>query len=383
MPFKKKKAKKKEVEFYSFNKLIKKCPEAKYYMVFSKRSNGKTYDGIHRILEDYVKSGYSHEGVYIRRHEKDIAGKAGERIFKNLECNKFGVNEVERLTDGKFDRIIKYGRDIYLARYDEELDKNIKDSKPFCHMLDISTAGSTKSQGYPFVYTIFFDEFIDINGFYLLDEFVLFMNLISTVVRQDAKVTIFMAANAVSPYCPYFREMGLKHVRDMKAGDIDIYEYDKGLRVAVEYAASEDGEEVSYDSDMYFAFDNPKLNMITKGTWAINSYPHRPVKFTIKDILFTYFIKFEENIYQCEWVLKGNDYFTFIHVKTTDFQKEEKDLIYDTEPSSLYMHSNNILAPKNDLERHVKWFFEMNRVFYQDNEVGEGIMNYLNWCKQH
>ena len=78
MPFKKKKAKKKEVEFYSFNKLIKKCPEAKYYMVFSKRSNGKTYDGIHRILEDYVKSGYNHEGVYIRRHEKDIAGKAGD-----------------------------------------------------------------------------------------------------------------------------------------------------------------------------------------------------------------------------------------------------------------------------------------------------------------
>ena len=85
--------------------------------------------------------------------------------------------------------------------------------------------------------------------------------------------------------------MGLTRVKDMKPGTIDVYQYgEEGkLRVAVEYAeASKEGKK----SDVYFAFDNPKLKMITTGVWEIDIYPHCPYKYKPKDIQFTYFIKF-------------------------------------------------------------------------------------------
>src|SRR5699024_5250425 len=120
-----------------------------------------------------------------------------------------------------------------------------------------------KSTAYPKVKTIFFDEFLT-RQYYLPDEFVTFMNVVSTIVRQRDDVIIFMCGNTVNQYCPYFTEMGLTHVKEMNKGVIEVYKYGESrLKVAVEYAdsISKSGK----PSDVYFAFDNPNLQMITGG----------------------------------------------------------------------------------------------------------------------
>ncbi len=42
----------------------------------------------------------------------------------------------------------------------------------------------------------------------------------------------------------------------------------------------------------------------------------------------------------------------------------------------------HLLKPTTKLGKRVKWFFETYNVFYQNNEVGDSINNYLNICKR-
>ena len=121
-----------------------------------------------------------------------------------------------------------------------------------------------------------------------------------------------MLGNTVNKYSPYFKEMGLKHITEMKPGDIDVYKYgDSSLTVAVEYTKP---NKTGKGSDIYFAFDNPKLTMITGGAWEIDIYPHCPVKYTPAEILFTYFIEFGRDLLQCEIVQHDDLNFTIIHL---------------------------------------------------------------------
>ena len=139
---------------------------------------------------------------------------------------------------------------------------------------------------------------------------------------------------------------------------------------------NKDGKE----SDYYFAFDNPKLSMITGGAWEIDIYPHCPVKYTPADIVFTYFIQFLDDLLQCEIVLHDDMYFTFIHRKTTDIKYPDSDLVYTTEYSPRPNYKRNITIPQTPIERKIAQHFMSDKVFYSDNEVGEIVRNYLIWC---
>ena len=42
----------------------------------------------------------------------------------------------------------------------------------------------------------------------------------------------------------------------------------------------------------------------------------------------------------------------------------------------------NIRKPTNELARRLAEYFKKDKVFYQDNEVGEIVRNYLIFCAQ-
>ncbi|MFV3037454.1 phage DNA encapsidation protein, partial [Klebsiella pneumoniae] len=99
-----------------------------------------------------------------------------------------------------------------------------------------------KSTSFPDIDLIIFDEFLT-NRLYLNDEFILFMNTVSTIVRRREDVKIYMLGNTVNKYCPYFAEMGLEHIPKMTQGTIDVYAYgNSDLTVAVEYCKSPDSK---------------------------------------------------------------------------------------------------------------------------------------------
>ena len=354
-------------KYYSLENILAK--NAQYNIIFGERSNGKTYSVYKYAIEQYAQTGK--QLAIIRRFDEDFRGKRGATMFEAVNTNE----EVKKATKGEWTHIYYYASRWYFCKYED--DKRITNEKPFAYGFSLSAMEHDKSTSYPDVTTVLFDEFLT-RTIYLTDEFVLFMNVLSTIIRDRKDVKIFMLGNTVNKYCPYFGEMGLKHIKDMKIGDIDVYRYgDSNLTVAVEYTPT---NKKGKDSDLYFAFDNPKLSMITGGAWEIDIYPHCPVKFTPNEILFTYFIIFDDSTLQCEIVLHENNCFTFIHPKTGEIKNPESDFVYTPEFSSKPNYRRKITKPVSKLEKKIASFYMTDKVFYANNETGEIVRNYLLWC---
>ena len=357
-------------KFYSLNNILAK--NAQYNIIFGERSNGKTYAVNKYAIERYLQTG--EQLAIVRRWQEDFTGKRGSTMFDSLVSNE----EIYKLSDGKWSGVRYYASKWYLCRWEDDGER-VDDVKPFAYGFAISSMEHDKSTSYPEITTILFDEFIT-RSVYLNDEFVMFLNVVSTIVRHRTNVKIFMLGNTVNKYCPYFAEMGLKHISKMEQSTIDVYNYgNSGLRVAVEYAGST-SKKSTKPSDLYFAFDNPKLNMITSGVWEIDIYPHCPHKFTPRDVVFRYFILFDDNILQAEIVCLPDMTFTFIHQKTTPLKDTEHDIIYSPEFSPRPNYKRKITKPTSEVERRIASYYTTDKVFYQDNEVGEIVRNYLQWC---
>lgn len=358
-------------KYYSLKSILSK--NATYSMIVGERSNGKTYAVLKYAIEQYFKG--NGQLAIVRRWQEDITGARAAQMFNNLIEN----GEITKISKGQYTGIFYYARKFYFCNYDEK-GKPIynPESDLFGYIFALSEMEHNKSNSFPLVNTILFDEFIA-KGLYLQDEFVLFMNTISTIIRLRENVKIFMCGNTVNKFCPYFKEMGLNHVDNMKQGTIDVYTYgDSRLTVAFEYCEYLGAQK---KNNYYFAFDNPKLHMITNGAWELDIYPHCPVKYKPKDIIFIYFILFNGYIFQCEIVQQNNIAFTFIHQKTTELQNPDTDLIFCLDYIPKINYNRNILKPCNKRLDKIAWFYNTGRVYYQDNDVGNNIHNYLQLCK--
>lgn len=354
-------------KYYSLKNILSK--NAQYNMIIGERSNGKTYACLYYGLKEYVNTGKTM--ALIRRWKEDFRGKRGQHMFDALVSN----NAVSKLTKDQYKTVVYYNGQWWLANFDEKTQTYIKDSQPFCYGFSLSDVEHDKSISYPTVTTIVFDEFLT-RGYYLQDEFILFMNTLSTIIRQRDDVKIFMLGNTVNKYCPYFNEMGLSHIKQMVQGTIDVYTYgDSKLKVAVEYCSSLNKK--SKDSDVYFGFDNPRLSMIKTGSWEIPTRPHLPYKYKSTDIVFTFFIVFNDATIQCEVITKDSDIFIYCHMKTTELKYKNTDMVYnmdsDTRPNVRY----SFVKPIDNIDVKILKLFKAQKVFYQSNDVGEIVWNFI------
>lgn len=368
-------AKKEKKVYYSLKDILKK--DAQYNMIFSPRSNGKTFSVLEYGIEQYTHTGG--QMAIIRRWQEDIKGKRASQLFDSL-LNAEDGNHIEKLTKKEWTDIFYNGGKWYFARYTEKGEREHAD-EPFAYAFALSNMEHDKSISYSRVTTIMFDEFLTRSN-YLTDEFVIFMNTLSTIIRQRANVKIFMLGNTINKYSPYFAEMGITHVKDMKQGEIDVYQYGDGkLRVAVEFAEQVKGGK---PSDVYFAFDNPKLAMITGAgsqVWELDLYPHKPCKYAPKDVKFSFFVEFDKDLIQGDVVVLQSMQFIFMHRKTTEIKNPDKDLLYTTEYSCKPNVRRDITKPVYPVEKKIVTLIKDDKVFYQDNEVGEIFRNYCQWCK--
>ena len=360
-----------KIKFYSLDKII--ATNSQYNFILGERSNGKSYACMEMMIKKYAQTG--EQSALLRRWDEDFKGKRGSVMFDAHVSN----GAVEKYTNGRWTGVYYYASKWYFCNTDEDGKRTVA-NEPFCYGFSISAMEHDKSTSYPNITTIVFDEVTSRNG-YLPDEFTLFMNVLSTIIRQRDNVKIFMLGNTVSKVCPYFNEMGLTNIKKMEVGTIDIYTYgDSELRVAVEFCES---NAKSKASNVYFAFNNPHLEMI-KGTgsiWEMDIYPHAPCKWLPKNELFKYFIRFDGELLQCEVVRVEDGIFTFIHRKTTPIKDESKDIIFEPTPSIYPTHFQNIRKPTTPVTKKIASLFTPDRLFYQDNEVGEIVREYLLWCK--
>lgn len=365
-------ARKSKHKYWDINP-IKNIP-SQYKIVFGERSNGKTYGTMLNALDEYFTNGS--QFAYVRRQAEDIKASSMKDLFTAMEHN----SEITRLSGGAWNGITYRSGAFWLLATDMEGQKVVSD-EPIGHVFAISAMEHKKSLSYPKIRNIIFDEFIS-RTIYLHDEFNLFMNVLSTIIRDRDDVTIWMLGNTVSKDCPYFREMRLTNVTKQKKGTIDTYVFDRGevkMVVAVEYTENL----ASKKSDRYFIFDNPKLAMITSGSWEFAMYPHLFEKYRPIQVIFEFFIHYRQTIIHCEVVDGKTGVFIYAHEKTTPIKAVDRDLVYHPDPNNRPNYRVDITRPQYKIEQKIINLIQQERICFQDNEVGEVFNDYLKWCRSH
>lgn len=365
----------KKFDYYNIRHLVKEYPEAYYYIVIGERSNGKTYSALDMALENFFTKG--EQFAYLRRFGEDIRKKQLSNLFSGHIEN----NRILQLSKGEWSSVDYTSGKFRLSRINENQEVEYSEN-PIGFAFDLNSMEHYKSISFPKVTTVIFDEFLSRQS-YLPNEFLLFTNSLSTIIRLRNNVKIFMLGNTVNKYCPYFGEMGLTHIKEQKQGTVDVYNYaDTHLQVVVEYC-SPSSKRGGKQSDVYFAFDNPQLKMITTGEWEIAIYPHLPIKYKPKHVAAQFFVQFDDQLLHGEVITPDNGKpFVFIHEKTTPIQDEDHDIVYCQEAGFQSTRLVGLAHQKDKLSMFIKQCLLESRIFYSTNEVGEIFRNYIMWSDQ-
>lgn len=369
--------------YYSWKPLLEQYPDAKYYMALSERRNGKTYAALDLMLQEYFKTGK--KGVLLRRFKTDFVGQMGDEMIEGL--TRDGL--VEKYSHGEYAGIYHSGTRFYLYKNVEKEVKNgpSKTIREICRdpwlygigIDDMEHGKGSTGDGDRFSY-ILFDEFIS-KRFYLTDEFVLFQNCLATLLSGKSGVKILMAGNTVSKIaCPYFQEMGLDRVKEQPQGTVDVYHYGTtDLEVVVEYAKPRNKSK-AYNE--YFAFNNPKLKMITNGDWEVSVHPHLQERYFQSDKIFDFFVLFDGETMHCE-VVQKKDIFIFVHPKTTDLEHPDKDLIYSDQYAPFPNWRRSIFYDTLPISKKICEMMSNGRVYFSDNSTGELWDHYIDWAHKN
>lgn len=352
-------------KYYNLNAILKK--KAIYNIIIGQRSNGKTYSVISLMLKGFIKQGIP--SAYIRRLDSELIPST---LFRLLVPH---VDDIKKLSHGEYNDYIYKARVFYLVYRNENGDiEKISEPCIYCYALSLSKNAKGADRG-EILYTLF-DEFLT-RKFYLNNEFIIYTELLSTIIRNRDNVINFLVGNTVNKYCPYFTEMGLNHITEQKQGTIDMYTYSNtDLTVAVEYCAE---SEVSKVASKYFSFDNPQLNMITRGMWELANYPHCMERVTKYDIVSKCYIIFDRNVL-CINVVKKASVYLLITPQTHEIP--EKHIIYsDTANNNPYFVCD-ITRDNKKISRLIYQLIVQNKVFFSDNNTGELFNNWIKYSRK-
>ena len=375
-PFKKRKgvqeesARKELQEFYDIGPIDE--TNAVYRMIIGARSNGKTYSVCRHIVENYFARG--ERAAYIRRWDEDIQPKNISSLFAPH------YQLIEELSGGEYNSVAYRAKEFHFVHLDEEGKVDKKDPEAFCVTASINTAEHTKGQDRGEIHLILFDEFMTRNA-YLPNEFVQYCNLLSSLIRNRDNCIIYMLANTVNRYCPYFKEMGLKDVESMPQGQVYLYNYGNAdLTVAVEYCDPVKATEKV--ASKYFAFDNPQLEMITSGAWELMMYPRPPYKIFETDIKYRFYIQFGDAMLCGEIVhpthgAGTSDLFIFIHPQTKDIEIGNKTALYTDSFTTSRCHVRFLKDQPTNVHKLITNLILKKAVCFSSNETGEIFRNWL------
>lgn len=243
-------------DYYDRHPLFK--TGADILMVYGQNCNGKSYQAKEEIIEKALRG---EKTFLLRRYPDDIKQNKAQMYFDDMPVNK--------LTNGEWDSIIAYQSKLYFQRIDENGGKE-RSEKEIGFFGSLSEWQRYKSMAFVNYTLMVYEEFIT-DSYYLNDEPLLLMRLMTTVFR-DKKGQVLMIGNTISRTVPYFMQWTPGVIKQAQ-GTIEIYHYkddDEGTQVdiAVEYAGHIKGTGALF-------FGNAAKS-INKGEWFVESQPRLP-----------------------------------------------------------------------------------------------------------
>lgn len=344
----------------------------KWFVTLSERARGKTTNLL--LYGMCIYKLYKTGICYIRSSETMIVPKQSKDMFSNI----ISWGYVEKLTDGEYNTIIYKSRRWYYAHTDENGDIDKQDIDPFCIMLSVDNNEKYKSVLETKNDFIIFDEFIERN--YYPQEFIMFCDLVKTILRERASGLLCLASNTIDRLSPFFKELEIsQRVETMEQGDQEIITTPKGTKIYVEILGKKPpkaNRKQEKLNTMYYGFNNPRLASITGSTtWNIDNYPHTPKDFKILDR--THYLLYNDKIISLEICQSEDLIFINCHLATK--------LYDDSITYTLSDPTNRRERYKTGYTRTDKYIFDKyskNLFRYSDNTVGSLVEKYMLACKK-
>ncbi len=351
-----------KTENYYSLKNIKKH-NARYNMIFGKRSRGKTYSVLQEMIEKNAKNKTC--GVYIRRFADDLSPYNLSTLFRTIVAN--GV--LKKYYGDKYDNIVYSGKIFYLCKDNKKLDI-------LCYAVALNTAEKTKGSDRAECEIFCLDEFIT-RRYYLVNEMQKLKDIISTFARDRLEnVKIYMLSNNVTKVSYYFDELKITHiVKNIKMGTITSFYNEYGTKIAIEYTDS--GEEDENANDIFNVTDDPTGKMITTGEWAEEEYPHPPENYINNKILFTMYFEY------CGEFVRADFYNKYIIINLTNLKNVIKyakylysQKIYDI--NGVLINDLSIIPKVKNI---IYKFLAINKIYFTTNTAGDIFYFSLNLQK--
>lgn len=239
-----------------------------YYFFSSKRGVGKTTTML--LLGLILFKLYGVVIQYIRQKEDMLRPKYAQELMKTvLECGY-----IDKLTEGRWNYAYYYANKWVFCRMNEAGKIEEKTNIHFMYELSVDQSFTYKSNyNAPHGDWIIFDEMLGKK--YEPNEFIYFMDILSTIIRKRSGVRIILLTNAIDEYSEYFEEFEIEEqVKKLKRGDCDICVSSGGTRIYVEKIDQNDKNAARLNKE-YYGFKSPMLYAITgEGDWNVAICKH-------------------------------------------------------------------------------------------------------------
>jgi hypothetical protein len=180
----------------------------------------------------------------------------------------------------------------------------------------------------------------------------------------------------------YFKELEIsKQVKRLKVGNKEIFETDKGTRIYCELIALKQSTIKQEINRLFYGFNNPKLAAITGGevAWAFDPVPH--IVNNESDVIINRFFRIDtgDTLLQLD-ITKTEDRGLIIncHECTKTYSDS---VIFTLDEIRDKQHIYGI--GKNNPYCTLIWtLFETNKWYYDSNETGSLVKNYIKMYRQ-
>jgi len=346
----------KKIHYYNIDRL--ESYKAQINLAYSEKGNGKSYQVKHkRGLNYYFESGQRF--ILLRRFKDEITTEKVEHYFADVD--------IAGLTNNKYNCVVAWRHNIYLATYDPEKCKAIK-GEIVGYYMALSQEQSYSGCSFLDVENIIFEEFMS-RTIYLPGEADKLMFLYNTVDRKRGTTRLWLVGNSVSRVCPYLSDWNLLDIiKKQKHGDIDMIEIpcdDEGsvVTMAIEYCES--------SGRTGFAIGNA-AKMINEGDWQTEPQPHLPKSVKCYRVLYRVVFLFKGFMFRADYLMDKETKEICWHVVPKDSPVKKNTIVITDKPSPSMWYSCDLynLKLKNEKLKRLMQSFNDSNIFYCSDLCG-------------
>lgn len=346
--------------------------KAKYIIEMSERSTGKTTNWI--LVGMILHRMYGTVTQYIRATDDQIKPSVAKGIF-NVILGYENGRYIREITDGEYNSIYIHWQKAYFCYINDEGERERTSDEYFMCFLSIQSNYSYKSvYNEPKGDLILFDEFI--GKHYQPNEFLDFLDLVSTIRRARLTPVIIMLANAINPHSEYFKEMEIsKQIASLKVGKSEIVETKGGTKIFIEAIGGKRSKLKEIGNMLFYGFSNPKVATITGGddVFAFENYPH--ILNNDSDVVIDRRLKLDTGTTMLSLDIvytEDRGYVVNVHECTRTYP-DSVILTLDEIWSKQYVWG----IGNSPYMKFVWGLYKQNKFYYQNNMIGSLIFDYV------